>query len=255
MRALTFALAGSIMFATTTGAVGVSAESSSVVPAAIESTRIIGTSVQGRPIEAIRRGTPGGTVVLVIGVIHGDEVAGLTIVDHLKTLPVPEGIDLWLVPSMNPDGVANGTHTNANMVDLNRNFPYQWRRIFQLGNEQYSGPTRASEPETKAMIAFMREIKPELGIWYHQDLHRISPGTGINGQLRARYSQQTGIPLKSITGGTYWGIAATWQRAIIPDSYSFVVELGPTPVRPKHLLRNAHAVLDVALLRRALSGK
>ncbi len=254
MRAFAIAVVGSILFATTGSALNASADSTSVVPAAIVSTRIIGTSVQGRPIEAIRRGTPGGTVVLVIGVIHGDEVAGLKIVDHLMTLPVPAGIDLWLVPSMNPDGAINGTHTNANGVDLNRNFPYQWRKIFQLGHGEYSGPARASEPETKAMISFMREIKPQLGIWYHQDLFRISPGTGINGQLRARYSQQTGIPLKSITGGTYWGIAATWQRAIIPDSYSFVVELGPTPVRPKHLLRNAYAVLDVALLRRALSG-
>lgn len=245
MRAFTVALVGSILFATTGSALSASADT----------VRIIGTSVQGRPIQAIRRGTPGGTVVLVIGVIHGDEVAGLAIVNHLMSLPVPAGIDLWLVPSMNPDGAANGTHTNANGVDLNRNFPYQWRKIFQIGNGQYSGPTRASEPETKAMISFMREIKPELGIWYHQDLHRISPGTGINGQLRARYSQQTGIPLKSITGGTYWGIAATWQRAIIPDSYSFVVELGGTPVRPKHLLRNAYAVLNVALLRRTLSGK
>lgn len=255
MRALTIAVAGSILLATTGSALSVSAESRPVVTSAIVSTRIIGTSVQGRPIEAIRRGTPGGTVVLVVGVIHGDEVAGLKIVDHLMTLPVPAGIDLWLVPSMNPDGAANVTHTNANGVDLNRNFPYLWKKIFQLGNEQYSGPTRASEPETKAMVKFIREIQPELGIWYHQDLFRISPGTGINGQLRTRYSKQTGIPLKSITGGTYWGIAATWQRAMIPDSYSFVVELGPTPVRPKHLLRNANAVLNVALLRRALSGK
>lgn len=254
MRAFAIALVGSIMFATAGGVLSASAESTSVVPAAIIATRIIGTSVQGRPIEAFQRGTPGGTVVLVIGVIHGDEVAGLAIVNHLMTLPVPSGIDLWLVPSMNPDGAANGTHTNANGVDLNRNFPYQWRKIFQIGNEEYAGPMRASEPETKAMINFMREIKPQLGIWYHQDLHRISPGTGINGQLRARYSQQAGIPLKSITGGTYWGIAATWQRATIPDSYSFVVELGSTPVRAKHLLRNANAVLNVALLRRALSG-
>lgn len=253
MRAFAIALCGSIMIATGGSALSASANTPASTPAAI-TPRIIGYSVEGRPIEAYRRGTPGGTVVLVIGVIHGDEIAGLKIVDDLMTLSVPEGIDLWLVPSMNPDGAAHVTHTNANGVDLNRNFPYQWRKIFQLGNEEYSGPTRASEPETKAMISFMREIKPALGIWYHQDLFRISPGTGINGQLRARYSQQTGIPLKSITGGTYWGIAATWQRAIIPDSYSFVVELGPTPVRPKHLLRNANAVLDVALLRRELSN-
>ena len=255
MRAFTIALIGSILFAATGSALSASVETSLASAISIVPTRIIGTSVEGRPIEAYRRGTPGGTVVLVVGVIHGDEVAGLGIVSYLMNLDIPAGIDLWLVPSMNPDGAAHVTHTNANGVDLNRNFPYQWKKIFQLGNEEYSGPTRASEPETKAMMKFIREIQPELGIWYHQDLFRISPGTGINGDLRARYSQQTGIPLKSITGGTYQGIAATWQRVTIPDSYSFVVELGPTPVRAKHLLRNANAVLDVAVLRRALSGK
>lgn len=252
MRSLAVALCGSIMFATAGGALSASAESP-YTPLAL-GPRIIGTSVEGRPIEAYRRGTPGGTVVLVIGVIHGDELAGLKIVDHLMTLPVPAGIDLWLVPSMNPDGASRLSHTNAHGVDLNRNFPYQWRKIFQLGNEQYSGPSKASEPETKAIIKFMREIKPEIGIWYHQDLFRISPSTGVNGLLRARYSQQTGIPLKQITGGTYWGIAATWQRMTLPNSYSFVVELPGTPVPPKHLLRNANAVLDVALYLRNLSG-
>jgi len=255
MRAFAIALTGSILFATAGGALSASAETSFNSKVSIAPTRVIGISVEGRPIEAYRRGTPGGTVVLVVGVIHGDEIAGLAIVNHLMTLAIPAGIDLWLVPSMNPDGAAHVTHTNANGVDLNRNFPYQWKEIFQLGHEEYSGPTRASEPETKAMVKFIREIQPELGIWYHQDLFRISPGTGINGELRARYSQQTGIPLKRITGGTYWGIAATWQRATITNSYSFIVELGPTPVRAKHLLRNANAVLDVAVLRRTFSGK
>ena len=37
----------------------------------------IGRSVDGRPIRAVERGTPGGTPVLVIGVIHGDEHAGV----------------------------------------------------------------------------------------------------------------------------------------------------------------------------------
>ena len=252
MRAFSIALIGSILFATTGGALSASAEST---PALVVPPRIIGTSVEGRPIEAYRRGTPGGTVVLVVGVIHGDEIAGLDIVSQLMTIDIPIGIDLWLVPSMNPDGVAHRTHTNARGVDLNRNFPYQWKKIFQLGNEQYSGPTRASEPETKAMTKFIREIKPELGIWYHQDLFRVSPGTGIDGQLRARYSQQTGLPLKKITGGTYWGIASTWQKNTILNSYSFVVELGGTPIGTKQVMLNTNAVLNVAVLRRELSGK
>ena len=252
MRSFAVALVGSIMFVTAGGALGASADSQLVSATSIISSRVIGTSVEGRPIEAFRRGTPGGTVVLVVGAIHGDEVTGMEIVSKLMTIDLPNGIDLWLVPTMNPDGVAHITHTNANRVDLNRNFPFDWKKQYRPGSWQYSGPAKASEPETKAMVKFIREIKPELGIWYHQDLFRISPGTGTNGEIRTRYSQLTGIPLKRITGGTYYGIAATWQKNAVPNSYAFVVELGPTPVGPKQVRLNTNAVLRVAEFLRSL---
>ena len=79
----------------------------------------IGTSVQGRPITATERGTAGGKVVLVFGVIHGDENAGRKAIELLKSQPVPPGIDLWLVDSMNPDGEALNQRQNANGVDMN----------------------------------------------------------------------------------------------------------------------------------------
>src|SRR5262249_25445698 len=73
----------------------------------------IGRSVQGRPIVAVERGTPGGAVVLVIGVIHGDEDDGVAIVERLATAPVPAAVDLWLIESMNPDGQVVPQRWNA----------------------------------------------------------------------------------------------------------------------------------------------
>lgn len=211
--------------------------------------RIIGTTAQGRSIEAIRLGTPGGVVVVVVGVIHGDEDAGLLITRTLAQRVIPKGIDLWLIPTMNPDGTALGQRTNANQVDLNRNFPYAWSKIGKPGNWQYSGKSRASELETQAIINFFREIKPKLGIWYHQNLNIISPGTGFDGQLRQRYSQLTGIPLKRITGGKYTGVAATWQRNTFTPGYGIVVELGVS-LSTAQARAHATAVLQTAIMLR-----
>ena len=203
----------------------------------------------GKPIEAVRLGTKGGVVVVVVGVIHGNEAAGLLITDTLQESVVPKGIDLWIVPTMNPDGTALDQRGNANKVDLNRNFPYNWAKMGKPGYWQFAGKSKASEPETKAIVAFMREIKPALGVWYHQDLNIISPGTGLEGTMRSTYSQLTGIPIKRITGGTYTGVAATWQRRSVKDGMAFVVELGKTLSTPQAQV-HATAVLDIAMLLR-----
>jgi len=207
----------------------------------------LGRSVEGRPITAIERGTPGGTVVLVIGVIHGDEDDGVAILDRLATAPVPAGIDLWLIESINPDGQAASRRTNANLVDLNRNFPYEWAPLEEPGGGQYAGTGPASEPETQALVEFVTTLQPRLGIWYHQDLLRIAPGQGLDGQLRARYAELTGLPLLSISGGTYTGVAATWQRNTVEDGVSFIVELGAS-LAPAEADIHAAAVFDVASL-------
>lgn len=222
-----------------------------------DATRIpVGTSVEGRPIDAIRReGAPAAdgsapVVVLVIGVIHGDEQAGLQIVDRLATLPVPEGVDLYVIDSMNPDGVAADQRGNANGVDLNRNFPYNWGPIAEPGDWQYAGPEAASEPETRAIVDFVGELRPDLLIWYHQNLFTVAPGEGRAGEVRRHYAELTGLPMERVTGGTYTGVAATWARHALEDNegepgIAFIVELGDT-LSDEDAAVHAAAVLTVA---------
>ncbi|MEQ1873255.1 MAG: DUF2817 domain-containing protein [Ilumatobacteraceae bacterium] len=216
-------------------------------PADFLGEELIGTSVEGRPITASHRGTPGGVVILVVGVIHGDENDGLAVLDLLATMSVPAGFDLWLMPAMNPDGLANDQRGNGNSVDLNRNFPHDWTQIGQPGNGQYSGTGPASEPETQAFIAFAQRIKPTLTLWFHQDLYRISPSSGRDAPLRQRYAELTGLDYESITGGIYTGVAATWVRRSVPDGMSFIVELGGS-LSAEEAALHASAVLAVAQL-------
>lgn len=211
---------------------------------AVSARRALGTSVEGRPIELVERGDPRGVDVLVIGCIHGDEDAGVAVVERLESDPVPAGVHLLLIPTMNPDGEAHHTRTNAHQVDLNRNFPYRWAPLGVPGDSEYAGSGAASEPETQAVEHLIEQRKPALTIWYHQDLNRIAPSTGRAGRIRQRYAQLTGLPLAPVTGGTYTGTASPWaQRAA--NGVAFIVELGPT-LSSEQAAVHADAVLTVA---------
>lgn len=208
---------------------------------------IIGTSVEGRPITAYHRGTPGGIPVLIVGVIHGNEDDGLAVVDLLRTMPLPDGYDLWLLPSLNPDGQAAQTRTNANGVDLNRNFPHDWGPIAQPGDSEYAGTGPASEPETQAFVAFADRIQPRLTLWYHQNAFLILPSQRADGPLRKTYAELTGLPYASFgsgTSSTFTGIAATWVRTQVPRAMSFIIELGDT-LPPDQALIHANAVITI----------
>lgn len=219
----------------------------------------VGRSVQDRAIEIWHRtdlpGASGAvddrTAVLVIGSIHGDEPAGLDIVDVLATLPADDitavgSFDLWLMPTGNPDGIAARTRHNARQVDLNRNFPFGWAPLQQPGEYEYAGSGPASEPETRAIIDVISWLQPDLTIWYHQDVYRVPPSTGRDRAAREMYAYLTGLPVLSVEGGTYTGVAATWHRRTF-DAVSFIVELGPS-LRAEEAVMHARAVLAVATL-------
>src|SRR5437868_14498868 len=126
---------------------------------------VVGHSVQGRPIELDH--VPGtGPRVLVVGCIHGNEPAGIAVVRALRKTHPHE--DLWLVPAVNPDGLARGTRQNAHGIDLNRNFPAGWRPFGPPGTVYAAGPRPWSEPETRVVRALVERIHPRYTIWFHQ---------------------------------------------------------------------------------------
>src|SRR5690606_21117062 len=80
----------------------------------------IGTSVQGREIVVWSRRVDQPTrTVVVVGAVHGNEPVSPPTVRALVEVAYPADMEVWLVPELNPDGVAAGTRWNANGVDLN----------------------------------------------------------------------------------------------------------------------------------------
>jgi murein peptide amidase A len=217
------------------------------LPTAAAARRVvIGRSVLGRPIVAWSLGSDHAPRrVLVIGVIHGNETAGLAITSALRRIAPPQGVQLWVLPELNPDGVAAGTRQNAHRVDLNRNFPYLWK--FTAEPVYYSGPRPASEPETVAAMRFVRQIRPAVTITYHQHMDLVDEGTGDHGVAR-RYAQVAGLRATCLT--FLPGEETEWSNHTFPGTSSFVVELPAGPVSPTALTRHLRAVRAMELGQR-----
>ena len=164
-----------------------------LAPLAIAAVLIAGHSAQGRPIVAHQRGDPAGAErVLVVGCIHGTECAGMRVVRVLRRMPLPPGIDLWLVPDLDPDGLAHGTRLNGRGVDLNRNFPAGWRPGGRPGDLQYPGPRPFSEPETRAARRLIDQVRPDVTIWYHQHMDLVW-AWGASRAAGAAYARAAGM--------------------------------------------------------------
>jgi protein MpaA len=202
---------------------------------------VIGHSVQGRPIVVVHRGAPDPALkVLVFGAIHGNETAGMAVARRLIRDGAPSGVGLWVVPTINPDGVAADRRGNAHGVDLNRNFSYDWA---PLTGGEYSGTGPLSEPESRAAQRLIRRVEPDVTIWFHQPFGIVDRPPG-NPFVARRYAQLTGLPLVSLPG-RYPGSASRWQNHAFPAATAFVVEL-PTSVSGALSRRASAAVRSLA---------
>lgn len=211
---------------------------------AVVSKRKLGESVRGRPIMAYRLGDASKPTVVLISTMHGDEPRTRQILLALKNGASVIGVDLWVVPTYNPDGLAAGTRKNAHGVDLNRNYPYQWA---ELDGPYESGPAPKSEPETRAMIRFLKDIKPDRILSFHQPLYGVDLDTK-NKRYARRVARTLKLPKKTFTcGGVCHGTMTSWYNHHFSGA-ALTVEYGANPSRrmmrvvaPSRVLRVFHA--------------
>lgn len=160
---------------------------------------VIGSSVQGRPIESYTYGT-GTTHLAFVGGIHGgyewnSVLLAYTFMDYLQENPglVPAGTMVTVIPNANPDGVfsvvkkegrftaedvpagdASVGRFNANKVDLNRNFDCKWQPQGTWRGATVSAGERAfSEPEARAIRDFMLKNRPDAAIFWHSQANAV----------------------------------------------------------------------------------
>ena len=205
-------------------------------PASARHVELLGRSVQGRPIRLVEVGSQGGTRVLVVGCVHGNEPAGIAVADALERLS-PSGLDLWVLPDLNPDGVAADTRGNAHGVDLNRNFPFRWRPRTGV---YASGPRPLSEREARIAHRLILRLHPSLTIWFHQHLDLVWSSGGKR-RVEQTFARVSGLPYHPLP--PLGGSAIDWQNHALPGTTAFAAELPAGPASPAAVARYVRAVL------------
>ena len=237
---------------TTTSTTTTSTTTTSVTPTTTQPGPrevVIGTSYLGRPIVAVQVQDSPHRPVIAIGSIHGDESMGLEVVERLRNSPdISDDLNLWVISTVNPDGLAASVRGNARGVDLNRNFATDDWRAVGRGSEKYSGEYAASEVETKAVQQFFLEQQPLLVVWWHQFGYYIDEQKTVSYfELIERFSEMTGLPITDVGCGSTpcIGNATVFINSNIDGASSFVVEL-PREVSSGALDEQAKAFLATA---------
>lgn len=164
----------------------------------------VGWSREGRALTALRLGEEGAPAWRVLATHHGDEPSSTELALELAAaLLAGEGpcaglLDLgavWVLPVVNPDGLAAGTRQNAAGVDLNRNYSYAWSAA-----AYGAGPEPFSEPETRAV----RDLSLREAFFAGMSLHAGAQNVG----WPFNYT-----PADSVEDGAMAALAGTYAAA------------------------------------------
>ena len=202
---------------------------------------VIGFSAQGRPIAALTFGN-GPRKLALVGDTHGAPEANtyrllLLLADELAAQPqqIPPSLRLVVVPTLNPDGLANGSRLNARGVDLNRNMnsdldacpENDWRvRVQGAGGfpADTGGPFPDSEPESLALRNLL--LDADAAIFYHSNAGLVFPALcddGPSEALAQTYAAGAGYAYSrfwdryTISGGAHDWAASLGIASVIPE--------------------------------------
>lgn len=207
---------------------------------------VIGRSREGRPIEAWLIGDPDAQVTqMILGQMHGEERfnqrTAWEILKHQRAL---EGIKLWVIPTMNPDGEAVGRRQNAAGVDLNGNFGVNWQ---PESGRHHTGTGPFSEPESRAMRDFVARVEPKELVSMHTPEYAVDSYELKSQSLHDRLIEHLQLPSRYLNcrHGECRGTLTQWVNQNHPTA-AITIEYGYAPT-PQYYLVTARDGLIAAL--------
>jgi hypothetical protein len=204
--------------------------------------RQIGESTEGRTIWSEHWGPSTGPQVLVFGQVHGDECAPAFMVRAIREHP-PTEFGLWLVPTLNPDGLAGHHRRTALDIDPNR--------------DGYDLVT----PEAQAAMHVTELVQPILTVHLHSPYKWVGAHNGLLAtQVATAMSQAAGWGFPKNAGRVRKGTQAfLWegQERVIPGHQSVLVEFPATspfeaPYPPDPTQRVEGTVAEVIVAAEAM---
>ncbi len=191
-----------------------------ITPDLSPTTMVIGRSVDGSPIEALRFGS-GENALLFIGGLHaGSAPSTVSLAQRAvayfsdNAAVIPPSAALYIIPNASPDSPYApgelGGRLNANGVDLNRNWDCRWIEDAKWRGSVVpgsGGQAPFSEPETQALRDFIMEMDPAVVVFWEA---RAQDGLSSPGACGSR-------PSVSQRPAEIYGFAAGYPIADFED--------------------------------------
>lgn len=178
-----------------------------------------GKSMLGAPLLYFPAARSGPDTGLVIAGTHGDENAAVVTLSCALRSIAPAQLRHHVILAVNPDGCQLGLRSNANGVDLNRNFPaanwrsgdtvYRWNSVAEARDVRLStGGRPGSEPETQGLCHLIHRLKPRWVVSFHEPLACIEdPDSSALGVWLAH---KFALPLVTSVGYETPGSFGSW---------------------------------------------
>ncbi len=176
----------------------------------------IGRSLKNRPIYAVRITSPDNIEakpsISFNGMHHAREIMTTEVTTDIMTYLASnyqnaekpwvqtwlDSLQVWVIPQVNPDGNdivwnedtwwrknARGSGGSTWGVDINRNYPYAWGTCGgssgSKSSQTYRGESGGSEPETQALMKFIKDKNVAMNVSYHSYSELVIAPYGCKG--------------------------------------------------------------------------